>query len=231
MKYLITLLLGFVIGAAIAAGLLYVNPLTVDAGQPLPAADATFFYASPVTSELAFASDGLSRLESHPADVPDLWETAIAKSALSLVVLRDRAGVPVGVASRTSYPAEASELLATGAILNDDWLISVPGSGSLFVSSQGNWWPFLKTTVIPSWYFGQPWSGPMVVDPTVGPGVSGYGVVTGATGAFVGRFGQATEHYVIREFDDRVGLRSVEAALSIAWESDQAGGPRGSAAD
>jgi len=220
MKYLITLLLGFLIGAAMAAGLLYVNPLTVSGGQPLPAVDESFAYASPVASELAFASDGLSRLTSYPDGVPDLWETAIVKSALSLIVLRNDAGSPVGLASRVSYPAESSELLTAGALLNDDWLVSLPGRGSFFVSSQENLWPFLKGTVIPAWYFNRPSTGLIDIDPTVGPDPSGFGIAAGATGAYVGQFGNTTDHYVVREFDNRVGPRSVDAELRVAW-----GGP------
>jgi len=220
MKYLITLLLGFAVGGTLAAGLLYVNPLTTHAGQPLPDADEVFAYSSPVVSELAFASDGLSRLMSYPDGVPDLWETAIVKSALSVVVLRDEGGAPVGVASRVSYPDESTELLTTGALLNDEWLVSVPGRGSFFVSSQANWWPFLKTALIPVWYFDQPRPGTVVVDPTVGPDASGYGIAAGATGAYVGRFGNAAEHYAVREIDDRVGLRAVDAALRVDWGGD-----------
>lgn len=220
MKYVITLFLGFVVGAAMAAGLLYINPLTVGAGSSLPDTDEVFAYASPITSELAFASDGLSRLSSHPRDVTDLWEKAIVKSALSLVVLRDRDGAPLGLASRVSYPAERTELLTTGVLLNDDWVVSLPGSGSFFVSSQANWWPFLKDTVIPVWYFGQPWSGSQAIDPTVGPDASGHGVVTGATGRFVGRLGRAIEHYDVLEFDDRVGPGAMSAELRIAWDRE-----------
>lgn len=218
MKYLITLVIGLVFGAAMAAGLLYINPLTMAAGSSLPEADDVYTYASPITSEIAFASDGLSRLSSRPDDVPDLWETAIVKSALSLVVLRDRSGSPIGLASRVSYPAETTELLTTGVILNDDWLVSLPDSGSFFVSSQANWWPFLKDTLIPIWYFDQPWSGSRVIDPTVGPDTSGHGIVTGATGAFAGRFGRATEHYDVHEFDDRVGPAIMSAQLRIDWQ-------------
>jgi hypothetical protein len=217
MKYLITLLVGFVVGTAMAAGLLYINPLTVKGGSSLPDTDEIFAYASPITSELAFASDGLSRLSSYPSDVTDLWETAIVKSALSLVVLRDRAGTPIGLASRVSYPAERTELLTTGVLLNDDWVVSLPGSGSFFVSSQSNWWPFLKDTVIPVWYFGQPWTGSKVIDPTIGPDAAGHAVVTGATGKFGGRLGRAIEHYDVREFDDRVGPGAMSAELRIAW--------------
>ena len=220
MKYVITLLLGLAVGVTLAAGLLYVNPLAIDSGQALVEADDVFGFESPLTGELAFASDGLSRLTSHPSGVPDLWETAIVKSALSVIALKDSTGAPVGVASRVSYPAETTELLTTGVLLNDDWLVSLPDSGSFFVTSQANWWPFLKETVIPVWYFGQPWSGSSAIDPTIGPDSSGHAIVTGATGEFVGRFGNATEHYDVREFDTQVGPRQLAAELRVAWHNE-----------
>lgn len=220
MKYVITLLLGVAVGMTMAVGLVYVNPLAADGGRRLVEADNVFAFESPLTGELAFASDGMSRLTSHPRGVPDLWETAIGKSALSVIALKDNTGVPVGLASRVSYPAETTELLTTGVLLNDDWLVSLPNAGSFFVSSQANWWPFLKRTVIPIWYFGQPWEGSSAIDPTIGPDSSGHAIVTGATGEFVGRFGNATEHYDVREFDSRVGLSEMLAELRVAWRNE-----------
>jgi hypothetical protein len=219
MKYLLTGILGFLVGAAAAMAALYFNPLTDGAG-PLPAeGDSTYSYASPVTSELVFTHGGLSRLPSSPSEVPYLWEATINKTALSVLVLKGADGSASGVASRVSYPDEDTELLATGALLNDDWTVSFPGQGSLFVTARSNWWPLLKEAVIPVWYLGQLWPGPEVYTPTVGPGPDGRAVVRGASGRFAGQTGSAAERYQIEEFDDRLGPRRVHAELY--WRFDE----------
>lgn len=220
MKYLITGLLGFFFGAAVALVAVYFDPLT-QADGPLPAeGDSIFSYASPVTSELAFTHGNLSRLPINPSAIPDLWEATINKTALSVLVLKGADGKAGAVASRVSYPAENTELLATGAPLNDEWIVSFPGQGSLFITAQSNWWPFLKDAVIPVWYLAQPWAGPSVYAPTVGPGLDGRAIVHGASGRFVGRTGTAAERYQIEEFDARVGPR--QAYAEIYWRLDEA---------
>ncbi len=219
MKYLLTGMLGFFLGAAAAMAALYFNPLTEGAG-PLPAVgDSNYSYASPVTSELVFTHGRLSRLPSNPTTVPYLWEATINKTALSVVVLKGADGTASGVASRVSYPDEDTELLSTGALLNDAWIVSFPGQGSLFVTARSNWWPLLKKAVIPVWYLGQQWLGPEVYTPTVGPRPDGRALVRGASGRFTGRTGSAAERYQIEEFDDQVGPRKVLAELY--WRLDE----------
>jgi hypothetical protein len=222
MKYLFTWLFGFIIGAAAALAVLYVNPLTHGDG-PLPTdGDTVFSYASPVTSELAFTHGGLLRLPSHPPAIPDLWEATINKSALSILVLRGSDGRTGAIASRFSYPAEDTDFLRHGALLNDEWIVSVPGQGSLLISAQSNWWPLLEDAVIPVWYLKRPWSGPSVYTPTIGPGADGRAIVHGASGRFARRSGTAAERYQLEEFDDRVGPRRAYAELYWRLAEDPA---------
>lgn len=218
MKYFWTLLAGFLIGVALALTGLYFNPLTQTPGR-LPAGDDSLFtYASPLTSELVFVHGKLSRLPTYPAGIPDLWEGTINKSALSVVLLRGADGT-AAIASRISYPSEDSELLRSGVLLTDDWVVSLPGQGSLFINAQSNWWPFLKEMLIPVWYLGRPWPGPSEYAPTVGPADGVLAVVNGATGRFTGLTGTAAERYSVQEFDDRVGPR--QALTEIYWRLDE----------
>lgn len=218
MKYFWTLFAGFLVGVAFALTGLYFNPLTQRPG-PLPAnEDSVFTYASPLTSELVFAHGNLSRLPSYPSGVPDLWEGTINKSALSVVLLRGADGT-AAIASRVSYPSEDTELLRNGVLLTDDWVVSLPGQGSLFINSQSNWWPFLKEMLIPVWYFGRPWPGPSEYAPTVGPAQGVWAFVNGATGRFAGLTGTAAERYSVQEFDERVGPR--QALTEIYWRLNE----------
>lgn len=218
MKYLWTLLAGFFVGAALALAGLYLNPLTETPG-PLPeSGDSVFTYSSPTSSELVFAHGSRSRLPSYPTGVPDLWEGTVNKSALSVVVLRGTDGA-AAIASRISYPSEETELLRTGVLLTDDWVVSFPGQGSLFITARSNWWPFLKETLIPVWYLGRPWPGPSEYAPTVGPANGIWAYVNGATGRFAGLTGTAAERYSVLEFDDRLGPRQAHA--EIYWRLDE----------
>lgn len=213
MKYLLTALLGFLLGAAAAVAALYYDPFT-QGGGPVPAdGDTLLTYASPVSSALAFTHGRLSRLPANPPGVADLWEATINKSALAIVVLRGDDGTSAAIGSRLSYPSEDTDFLLNGVLLNDDWLVSVPGRGSLFITAQSNWWPLLKDAVIPVWYLGRPWRGPAVYEPTVGPGVGNQAIVRGASGEFAGRQGSAAERYQMEDFDARVGPRQVYAQL------------------
>ena len=219
MKYFLTWLVGFLLGATAALGLLYVNPLT-RAGGTLPVeGDTVLSYASPITESLAFTHGGSTRLPTKPEGVAELWESTLAKSALGVILLRGADGTPAAVASRVSYPSEDTELLLRGVILNDDWLVSIPGQGSLFVKAQSNWWPLLTDALIPVWYLDRPWRGPTGYEPTVGPAPGHQAVVVGASGVFAGRSGTGAERYQIEAFDDRVGPGQVHA--EIYWRFDE----------
>ncbi len=218
MKYLWTLLAGFLVGVMLALTGLYFNPMTETPG-PLPASDdRTFTYASPLTSELVFAHGSRSRLPSYPSGVADLWEDTINQSALSVVVLRGTDGT-AAIASRVSYPSEETDLLRSGVLLTDDWVVSFPGQGSLFINAHSNWWPFLKETLIPVWYFGRPWQGPSEYAPTVGPAHGVWALVAGATGQFTGLKGTAAERYAVQAFDAQVGPR--QALTELYWRFDE----------
>jgi len=213
MRYLLTLLLGFLLGASVAGVGLYFNPFTQTGGPQPDAQDSVYTYGSPVTAALAFTHGNLSRLPTSPLGIPELWEGTINHGALALLVLGSADGSTNAIASRISFPSEGTELLLRGAVLTDHWLISVPGQGSLFVSAESNWWPFLRDTLIPTWYFDRPWLGPAVYAPTIGPGADGKALVQGATGAFAGRAGTAAERYRLEAFDDRVGPGQVQAEI------------------
>lgn len=212
MRYFWTLFAGFLLGALLAITGLYFNPLTGTLG-PLPESDNTVFtYASPVTSELVFTHGNRSRVPSHPSGIADLWEETISKSALSVVLLRGSDGT-AAIASRISYPSEETDLLRSGVLLTDDWVVSFPGQGSLFVNAHSNWWPFLKQVLIPVWYLGRPWPGPSEYSPTVGPANGVWAFVSGATGRFAGLTGTAGERYLVQEFDEHVGPRRAQSEL------------------
>ena len=164
--------------------------------------------------------NGQSRLPLQPASIPELWESTIRDSMLSVVVLHDEADEPVGVASRVSQFSENTEMLTRGVLVDDDWLVTIPGEGSFFIRADSNMWPFLKETLIPVWYLDRPWSGPKNYRPTAGPSEEGSAVVTGGTGSFASVHGTAVETYEVSDFDKAQGPGSIDARMFLQFPAD-----------
>ncbi len=214
MKYLLTLILGLLLGAILGVVALYLNPLTLQENAQPGAGGWRLTYGSPIIGGLAFTHGGQSRLPSHPAGIPELWENTINKAALSVIPLSAPDGQR-GVASRVSVPSEATEFLRRGFIMTDHWLVTFPNEGSLFVDSDSNLWPFVKRDVLPVWFLGRPWDGPRDYSPTAGPGLGNVGLVQGASGGFAERSGSSFDRYHISVFNTQRGPEQFEAELLI----------------
>jgi len=216
MKYILTLVLGFVLGTALVLVGLYHNPLTADASLISGVNARVFTYRSPFTEGLAVTHSGRSRLPLRPAAIPELWESTISDSMLSVVVLRDEEDAPAGIATRVSQFSESTEMLTRGVLVDDDWLVTISGEGSFFIRADSNLWPFLKETLIPVWYLDRPWQGPQNFRPTAGPGEGGSAIVAGATGRFANLEGTAVESYEISGFDKIHGPGGLNARLFVS---------------
>jgi hypothetical protein len=215
MKFVLTTALGFVAGVALVIAGLYFNPLTEDSGSAEDANARVLAYGSPFVYGLAATHSGRSRLPLRPDSIPELWETTISDAMLSVVVLHNEEGLAVGVGSRVSQFSENTEILTRGIVVDDNWLVTIPGEGSFFVNADSNLWPFLKETFIPVWYLDRPWQGPKLYQPTSGPGLGGKAIVTGASGRFANAQGSAVESYRIHTFPQPGDPGDVEARLYV----------------
>jgi hypothetical protein len=216
MKYLITWIVGVIVGAQLAAALVYFNPLT-NTGDPRRGFDSlSLAYEYPGASVVALSHDGQLKLPSIPADVEPLWESGIAGMLLGVLDLVGDDGVTHAVASRVSVPSPRTDLVLDGVVVEDLWLVSIPGQGSLFVESEGNYWPLFKEVILPVGYLGQPWQGPKDYRPTRGPDVDGSAEVYGATGAFAGRTGVAAERLRLERYSASSPSRSTSRPRSTS---------------
>jgi hypothetical protein len=157
-------------------------------------------------------------LPSIPDDVPLLWESGIAGTMLGVVNLGADAGAARAIASRISVPSMRTNLLLEGVLVDDYWLVTMPGQGSLFVETEGNYWPLLKDTIIPVGFLKRPWAGTAEYRPTRGPGPGRSGELVGATGRFAGRTGGASESLVLERYSAEGGFESLRGELSIALD-------------
>jgi hypothetical protein len=220
MKHLFVAIVGLLLGAAAASVALYYNPLAEKSAPQPNAAARVLHYALP-DQVLEFAVGEDARLFGQDTGRDSLWEDTIDRTAVLGLVLNDATNQPAAVASRLMAASADTDLLLRGVLLNDHWLVTVPGEGTLFVRADSNAWPFLKETLVPVWYLARPWNGPAEYWPTVGPGTDESGVVVGVTGAFRGSQGSVVEHYEISALDPEREVANAKAELHLSLPGPQ----------
>lgn len=200
MKHLFVAVLGLLLGAALAVVAVYFNPLPEKAAAEPLAAGSVLRYSLP-DHVLEFSLGEHARRLGRSAGDDSLWEEAVDRSAVLGLVLDDASAAPAAVASRLMTTAAETNLLTKGVLVSDLWLVTFPGQGTLIVRAESNAWPFLKETLIPAWYLGRSWKGPVEYWPTVGPAADDTAVVVGVSGAFRGSEGSAVERYELAVLD------------------------------
>lgn len=215
MRYLAVAVLGLLLGAAAGGAAIYYNPLigTKAPAQPDPA-DRAFHYSLP-SEVLGFALGEQVVPPGTPKRDDLLWEETIDRTAMLSLVLDDAHDKPAAIASRMLAVSPRTDFVLSGVRVNDYWLLTIPGEGTLFLRADENIWPFLKET-LPVWYLGRPWKGPAEYSPTSGPGEHGEAVVIGATGRFAGLEGTAIEKYRLTDLDP--AARSAAATGEIDFK-------------
>lgn len=214
MRYLFIAIVGLVLGAALAGGVLYVNPLA-EKSAPMPnATDRVLQYSLP-DQVLEFAIGEDARLFGQDTGDDSLWEETIDRAAVLGLVLNDGSNQPAALASRLLSTSPDTDLLLRGVLVSDFWLVSIPGEGTFFVHADSNAWPFLKETLVPVWYLERPWNGPAEYWPTVGPGADDTAAVVGVTGSFRGNEGSAIEHYEVTALDRTRNLALAKGELHL----------------
>jgi hypothetical protein len=216
MRYLFAAIIGLLLGAAGAGAVLYYNPLAERSAPKPRATDRVLHYSLP-DHVLEFAVGESAELFGQDAGDDGLWEGTINRAAVLGLVLNDGSNQPAALASRLLSTSPDTDLLLNGVLVSDDWLVTIPGEGTLYVHADSNAWPFLKEKLVPVWYLDQPWSGPAEYWPTVGPGPDDSAEVVGLTGAFRGSEGSAVERYEITALDParNVALANGELYLNL----------------
>lgn len=221
MKGLAVFAVGLLLGAAAAAGLLYVNPLTVP-DAPAVGDEQWLSYDAPIQTSLALTHGGDLPLPVNPPRVPELWESTIDGTALLLAALRESDGGLFGFGTRISALSEQTDVLLTGVVVDSVWTISAPGRGILFVIERENAWPIARDILLPAVLFAREWRGIKGYAITTGPQASGYGLVLGVTGEFRDQLGRSQERYELRRYSASKGPLEMSAELGIALPSPPA---------
>lgn len=215
MKYVLSLVFGLLLGAVTGLALLYFNPLTRTQSRPGAESDWVLEYS--LTEGGTWLSTHSERLALPivPVDAPLLWESGIKGSLLQAMPLANANGQPGAIGTRISVPSSDSEFVRSGLLVEDYWLISVPGEGSVFVYALNNQWPLVRDTLVRVDWLQQDWNGPSEYAPTLGPGAGG-ARVTGLTGSYRGREGGGRDSFKLDAYDGRSASVSGRLVIKLA---------------
>jgi hypothetical protein len=221
MKYAISILVGFVVGAILFVGGFYFNPFTEQlVVSPLAVArdqQLDFTYTAVANESILYTDHGESNVKPHPDRVAELWEPAIADTSIAVTVLEDGRGDVAGIGIKFSTDSEQTALIRSEILYNSAWHIYAPGEGTLFIDQVENYWSYLREVVVPArWSSGDNWRGTFFRIMTQGPFALGTARVTGGTGNFSGLSGEAVESLTARAFATDGGLVSADGELTVS---------------
>ncbi len=220
MKYLLSLLVGMLVGVAAFLALLIYNPLTKHNNlSPLSVSDndlISLSYSAVATDALLYTNDGESRVAPYPAKVLQLWEPPIQHTDAMATVLTDSRNQLAGIGIKISSDSERTSLLNGLALVDSVWHIYLPGRGSLFVEQSENYWDYLRAIVIPAqWSSSDSWRGIWTGNITAGPGALGTARVVGGSGAFASLETDGVESLAAKAYTVSAGPVAVSGELVI----------------
>jgi len=220
MKYVVALVLGLIIGAAIlAVGVVY-NPFTVDRVlSPLSVTEAQVIvlkFSRVPAESLVYTNNGDSVPSPYPEKVLQLWEAPIRKTSAMATVMRDARNQPAGIGIKISSLSESTHLLRGEAIVDSIWYVYAPQHGSMFIQQTENYLPFVREVAFPAWKSAaNSWRGTWMGNMTSGPGALGIAAVSGGSGRVKGLDLDGVETLSVRAFSTDAGFVAAEGQLLI----------------
>ena len=224
MKYLIALLLGLPVGAALfAAALIYnpfaskqhLSPVTVTAAQTI-----TLSYSAVAADNIIYTNDGRSRTKPQPKKVLQLWEKSIRQTTAMVTLLRDGRNQAAGIGIKISSLSERTDLLAAKALVDSVWYMYLPGKGAFFVEQSENYWNYLRQVVVAAHRSSaNVWKGNWHADVTFGPGALKTAKVTGGSGPYQGHVMHGVESLSAYVYAVNGGLVAAQGRFIIELPS------------
>ena len=220
MKFLVALLLGFVVGIGGALVGVYFNPFgeRVSVSPLAVSQDRTLnlgFTAVP-SEGILYTNNGEQSTPPFPEKTLELWEPTIRSTRVAVVELYNGRGLPIGIGVKFSSDSEATDVLNAKALVDSAWHIYLPGSGSLFVGQQENYWSYLRDIVTKTrWGSEKDWRGAWSSVMTAGPNAIGTGNVMGGSGEFAELQSEAIETLAAQAYSAERGPVSMDGNLTI----------------
>lgn len=224
MKYIIALILGLFVGAALfGIGLTYNPFISKWALSPLAVTDSqtlTMNYSAVASDAIMYTNDGESRIDPHPEKVLQLWEAPIRMTSAMATVLFDARNQPAGLGIKFSSASEDTRLFKGQALTNSVWYVYLPGRGSLFVEQTENHWTLIREVMFPAYRSSaNTWKGTWLANMTTGPGALGTARVTGGSGEFEGFDMLGVESLSVRAWRVDNGAVAAEGQLLVELPS------------
>ena len=220
MKYVVSLVVGLLVGVAVTFLLLYFNPFASQTTlSPLAVSDhemVTLNYPAVAAESIAYTNDGESQVDPHPAKVLQLWEGPIDDTTVMVSLLKDSRSEIAGIGIKFSSKSETSNIFNAQANVDSVWHIFLPSRGSLFIQQTENYWDYLREIVIPAyWSSGDNWRGQWTRNITTGPGALGTARVVGGSGDFEGMESDGVESLVAKAYSVEKGPVAMTGELTI----------------
>ena len=224
MKYVISLLVGLLCGAALFVIGLLNNPFVADRDlSSMVAGDAAvtwLTYTAVPAKSIAFTNGSEARLQPHPDGIRRLQEDTIKLSDVMVTVISNVRGQPVGIGVKISSRSERTSLWRGEALVDSAWYVQLPGRGALFIEQSENYWSFIKDVMVPAYRnSANSWKGTWFGDLTAGPGDLGFARVTGVGGPLLGRSMTAVESLDVQAYSTDKGPVAAEGRLLIEMPS------------
>jgi len=221
MKYLISLLIGTLLGAVIFLLGLYFNPFIAQASvSPLAVSDTPVIdltYSSVPSESILYTNNGESTIAPFPDRVSELWEPAIVDTSVWVTELQNSRGGSAGIGIKFSSPSEQTRIVHGEAMASSVWHIYLPERGTFLLDQTENYWAYLRDVVIPAnWSSGDNWRGTFHNIMTNGPGSLGTARLTGGSGVYADLISEAVESRTARGYSSAVGPIAMSGNLTIA---------------
>ncbi len=220
MKYLVSLVIGMLVGATLFAAGMYYNPFAErQTVSPLAMSNdehLDFTYTAVPGETILYTDNGESVSSTHPDRVAELWEPAIVDTRIAVNLLTDSRGEAMGLGIKFSTDSEQTRLISSQVLVDSVWHIYLPGQGTLLVYQVENYWSYLREIVVPArWSSGDNWKGSFFRITTQGPNALGTGRVTGGTGNFAGMSAEAVESLTAQAYSAIDGPVSMHGNMTI----------------
>ena len=220
MKYLVTLIVGILIGASLFGLGLYHNPFTSQTTvSPLAVTTEKVIdlaYTAVPQESILYTDDGDSINQIHPLRTAKLLEPSISDTRIQVVDLQDGSGDLAGIGFKFSTESEQTRLFDAQALGNSVWHIYLPGQGTFMIDQTENYWSYIREVVIPARLSsGKNWIGAYHGVMTSGPSPLGTARVSGGTGRFDNLDSEAVEALTARGYSAVTGPVAMTGSLII----------------
>ncbi|MFQ6004583.1 MAG: hypothetical protein ACE5OQ_03690 [Woeseia sp.] len=222
MKYVIAMLVGMIIGAALFVVLFFYNPFVGNPSvSPLAVSELDLVdltYSKVPGESIVFTNNGESHVKPYPNKMRELWEPAIQRTRGLVTILTDSRGEPAGLGVKFSSDSESSELIKARVLVNSVWQVYLPKRGTLFVDQTENYWSYLHDIVIPARLSsGNNWRGSWHRIMSEGPNALGTARVTGGIGYLAGGESEAVESITAKAYSALTGPVGMTGNLTFAF--------------